>query len=449
MGFLIDNYGYFIAIAVLTLVAIFFLASCSRSKGSGASEPAQETTIDGLGKGAAIVFKDKVISSLFLPTFYLGEQIQSFSLPLVSITQGSLADNGAIKRESLKIIEKINIKNPLSFYTEPSDIGSSVIYDKTCGFQSETIFIIVQDSDTNKFYGEMAALNCLAVYPDQNPDVDIPTKVTNDGFKVFSNIYNTSELSTQSFPVNGFSTISLRVADDLLKKYPDKEVLIVLSNMLMDKNKVLLPNADEILTTAINNYPDLFNSPNLLIELVDEPFWHPDSQVKVNEGATLNNELDSLLNYVDFVKKYLPNSKVGVVIAGIWNKYPQLLDAAESISYKLDWIACDIYATDTDNIGYEQSLSMLESFHDSIKGKNPYVKIYSVIQGFAPLNMTPDTEDSFLSFMKLMFDYSVTNYNGIAIWGWNSVAELPDSISGYKQDDKFKTFYINEINNIN
>ena len=209
-----------------------------------------------------------------------------------------------------------------------------------------------------------------------------------------------------------------------------------LSTMLMDSNG-LKSNAQQLLQAAIAKYPTVFNLPYLPVELADEPFLNQSQSQVV---ASSNN----LVAEAKLLEQFLPNAKLGVTIAATWNTDSLIQSAVETVMPYMSWVATDPYIASFS--GSAQSLLMASQFNTYIRTLHPEVATYLIVQGFAPVNEIPPAQwgtKEIAAYTSYLAAYEIvaSQYDGVTIWGWNSVAELDDSYAGKNFPPAVKDLY--------
>jgi hypothetical protein len=294
--------------------------------------------------------------------------------------------------------------------------------------------------------GEKFYYQCGGVFPEDPPG---PFSAGPTANPVFGYTATNQDISAQTFPTLGDVTSNLNTAQSIVSQ--GRVPVLLLGSMLLDSSGNLLPNAPRLLQNAINAYPAVFSQKQLLVEAVDEPFWN---QALLQNSTALSQAVSQISSEIQLIRSLLPSAKVGFVAAPVWRSYPQIVQPMAQIAALSDWVGVDIYSQTLDQTGFQAAISLAQEFASYMKQNfPPSLSTYLIIQGFAPTqapapsSWTAAQTSSFEQYIASMFQIAKTQFNGVAIWGWGGVNELPDWASGRNFPASIKAFYASQAAN--
>lgn len=252
-------------------------------------------------------------------------------------------------------------------------------------------------------------------------------------------------LKTADFPTS--VSFPLNLDDATLIADSGRSVFLGLEIWQRDSynNKVLKPNASQILNNLLARYP-LFKVPGVRIFVLDEMFW-------TGTGTgDLDLQFSEVMKAVRLVRSTLPNAKLGInftpatIFALQNNKVlnDKALDYIKKALALLDWMGFDPYTFDMSSFGpysLDNLVSIAENAADFSRQANPRIERWLVLQGFA--NPSWNLVE-FSKFIQKQMDIANEKYEGTIVFGWQLQGiDLPDSWAGMHFPPWLKTIYFN------
>jgi hypothetical protein len=321
----------------------------------------------------------------------------------------------------------------------------------TCGAPSTQSGYIVA-CDTKRCAAQIYAPGCGSSTPDLYANVDYPQTGLPLNRFVMGSDYQSIERSLQDFGTTQYDyTVSLETARTIVAHghTPLLDVQLLLFNL----DGTLRSDAEQTLSDAIQQYPDVFHAPGLMIEVFDEPFWNNGNP---SSGAQLSAQVSAIRQAVGILRRLLPNATLGVTQAGIWPTTPALQQGFAQIAPDMDALVTDVYAGSFDPGEWNYDFQSAMQFALQQRKAYPNKPLILVIQGFTPngsatnplptsAQMTPDQLRAWELYMTEMFGIAKSLYQSVMVWGWGYAMELSDAYVGHRFVPALKTFYQNQV----
>ncbi len=343
---------------------------------------------------------------------------------------------------TLRECENISPGYTACYSTNPVEAPSSLRDKTACGFPTTPVYAVACAAASCT--GEVLGLGCASAAPDTAPDATYVSSSTT--VNVGGALNEGVDFETQVFPTKLDFTASLPMALRIV--HAGRIPVLGVGGMLLDADGLLTTDASAVLNQAIADYPSVFHAPGLMIEAVDEPFW---SMGTPPTGAALAAQVTAIQQELALLAAALPDAKLGVTVAPVWNQVPTMLSCVEALVPGLQWVATDVYTMTLNAPDLANAQSLATEFAQYVAQNHPQLARFLIIQGFGPVHeQVPsawsDTQVStFEDFMTTMAGIGASQYSGVLIWGWNYVNELPDRYAGKHFPAALQTFYTNAV----
>lgn len=343
-----------------------------------------------------------------------------------------IANFGGIKRECDKLVSS----NQTGCYTT-NPFETPQLQNDICGYPSTIAYELA--CDASHCVAEIYAQACGSSAPVFPGNHAYTAPVTS--LNIAGHITNFSDFASQTFASKYDFTENLNIAAEIVRQ--GRTPILGVGSLLLGLDGALRASATQDLKAAIAKYPTVFNIPGLAIEVTDEPFLRVDP-------ATLPARIAGLNKAIKLLHLLVPSASLGVTVAPVWNIDPRMVGSIEAVLPGLQWLATDTYAQSLDAGALQNTLDLARQFSGYMKTNHPHIARWLIIQGFAPVSSATPTEWSaaqvatFEQFLLSMVEIIGTQYDGVVIWGWSNVYELPDAYAGKHFPPALKNFYLNK-----
>lgn len=338
-----------------------------------------------------------------------------------------ITNYGGIKREC----NKLDSGHTSCYSTNPQEI--TLTESSICGFP--VVPAVIMSCRGNACKSELFLQACTTVFPDRQASTGYVAPYSSKN--IAGNLNNGSDFSDQSFSTRLDFTSNLNTARKI--KALGHMPALSIGAIVFDSNGNLVPDAYSRLINAINAYPDVFYTPGIPMEVIDEPF----NNIPVSQYPTQSNQINLVISWL---KNLTPNASLGVTIAPIWNNNAQMLPAIETIASQLSWVATDPYLNVLENSA--ASLQLATDFINYMQAYHPTMNTWLIVQGFAPVFSKPPAQwgayeiNTYTNFLGQLMTIG-NRYNGLMVWGWSDSAELDPQFSSANFPQVIKDLYNN------
>jgi hypothetical protein len=404
------------AIAAIAL----FLAAASASAG-------MTNLVDYKGNG--LPTNPSVINDAKGNPDFIFTQSKLFKLYAFGTGPQPLASFNGLKRECLKL----DANHTGCYSTNPFE--TDLVEDAICGYPA--VPAIVMACRGSSCVSEIYVQACSTSFPDTTNTGATYVAPIGGNPNFAGTINENGDFGTQDFSTRLDFTGNLNAANLMVRQ--GRTPILGLGALFMNNDGSLKADAREVFKRAVARFPTVFNNPDLIVEIADEPF------LRTTTAEARNLQVDGILKSSAMIREFFPKVRIGVTIAPTWDTEPFLLPTVDRIMPAMNWIATDPYLLAFSEV----SAVVLKAFQFNtyIRTKFPGIPTWLIVQGFAPVFEKPPAQwgqaeiNTYAWFLSGIQNAS-KSYDGVLIWGWNAVNELQDEYSGENFPKVIKDMYI-------